>query len=130
MNKHIAMTLILSLAFSAWADDETAAAIEEVQRQMQSPAFHQNAAKNSPEAKNVQSHVKDLTGNPENEQALYQLAAEVLGNLKNKSPEELDRYLQEIQKDPEAFARSWTPEQKRKLKELSERLPAAKGKKP
>ena len=126
--KQILFSFIFALSPFAWADQETRSAVEEVQKQMQSPTFHQNAAKESKEAAAVEQHVKTLSGSPENEQAMYNLAAEVLGNMKDKSPEEMQKILQEAQKNPEAFLNSWSPEQQKKLKDLSERIPAGQQK--
>lgn len=117
------------LGSAAWADEETRAAVQEVQKQMHSPKFHQDAAKTSPEASQVQDQVKKLAGSAENEQEIYNLAAEVLGNMKDQNPDEMIKLLQEAQRNPEAFAKNWTPEQKKKLKELSDRLPAASAQK-
>ena len=122
-------TLAFLVSLSAYADSETRKAVEEVQSQMQSSSFQENAAKESKEAAAVRKHVKELSGNSSNEQDLYKLAAEVLGNMKDNSPEEMQRILQEAQKNPAAFAESWTPEQKKRLKEISERIPAAQGQK-
>lgn len=124
----IPFSFILILSFSAWADPDTRSAVEEVQKQMQSPSFHQNAAKESTEAADVEQHVKALAGSPENEQAMYSLAAEILGNMKDKSPEEMKKILEEARKNPEAFLKSWTPEQQKNLKNLSERIPAGQQK--
>jgi histidyl-tRNA synthetase len=124
--KKIILFLGILVSGSLFADEETREAVSNVQKQMQAPSFHQNAAKDSKEAAAVEQHVKTLSGSPENEQEMYNLASEVLGNMKDKSPEEMQKLLQDAQKNPEAFLNSWSPEQQKKLKELSERIPAGR----
>lgn len=128
--KHMLFSFVFLVPMMAGADAETRAAVEKVQQQMQSPSFHQNAAKESSEAAKVEAHVKSISGSAANEQEMYNLAAEVLGNMKDQSPEEMQKMLQEAQQNPEAFLKSWSPEQQRKLKEISERIPAAQKRNP
>lgn len=127
-------TLILSVLIFAgsisFADEETDKAIGEVQEMMKSPDFSKNASKNSPEAQQVADQVKALAGSSAEEQEIYKLAAEVLGNMKGQSVDDMKQTLEKAQSNPEAFANSWTPEQLAKLKSLSERLPASKTRKP
>lgn len=108
----------------AYADGETDKAIEEVQQMMQKPDFKNQASKNSKEAADVANHVTNISGGGSNEQDIYKMAAEVLGNMKGKSPEEMAKILEDAKKDPEGFVNTWSPEQKAKLKEISERMPA------
>jgi len=126
------IVLFIDLIFPtfAFADAETRKAVKEVQDQMQSPEFHKNAAKESKAAADVEAHVKQLSGSPENEADMYKFAAQILGNMQDKTPQEMQEILQQAQKDPEAFANSWTPEQKQQLKELSERIPAGQKRTP
>jgi hypothetical protein len=120
----------LVLPMTSFADQETQNAVSNVQEQMKKPDFHKNAAKESSEAKDVESHVKQISGNEANEQEMYNLAAEVLGNMKDMKPEDMQKMLEQAKKNPEAFMNSWTPEQKKKLKELSERIPAGQKRNP
>lgn len=112
------------------ADQESDKAIEDVQKMMQQSDFKTKASKNSKEAAAVADQVANISGGGENEQELYKMAAEVLGNMKGKSPEEIIKILEEAKKNPEAFVKSWTPEQQEKLKKISERLPATNKTKP
>lgn len=121
---------VFIVSISAQADPESDRAIEEVQKMMQQPDFKTKANKNSKEAGAVAEHVTNLSGGGANEQDIYKMAAEILGNMKGNSPEEIAKILDEAKKNPEAFVRSWTPEQQEKLKQLSERMPAANKAKP
>ena len=106
-------------------EEETNAAIVKVQEMMKDPSFHQKAAAESKSAASVQQQVKALSGNAAQEQEIYNLASDVLGQMKGKSIPEIEKALQEAQTNPEKFAQGWTPEQQAKLKDLANRLPAA-----
>jgi hypothetical protein len=124
------ITFCLAFSLTSFADQETRNAVSNVQEQMKKPEFHKNAAKESGEAAAVESHVKQISGGAANEQEMYNLAAEVLGNMKDMKPEDMQKMLEQAKKNPEAFMNSWTPEQKQKLKELSERIPAGQKRNP
>lgn len=121
---------VLLLGMNLHANDETDKAIGEVQDMMQKPEFRENASKGSKEASAIVENVKTISGGKENEDEIYKMAAEILGNMKGKSPEEMTKILEEAKRNPEAFVQTWSPEQKEKLKKLSERLPAANKAKP
>lgn len=124
-------SFLLSVTFQTTkADPETEQAIQEVQLQMKNANFGENAAKESAEARDVHNYVKGISGNPQQTQEIYDLAAEVLGNMKGLNPEQMQKLLEAAKNDPSQFADSWTPEQKEKLKKLSNRLPSANQKKP
>lgn len=114
----------------SFSDDETDKAISEVQEMMKTPDFADKASKNSPEAPQAANYVKDIAGNAQNEQDIYKLASEVLGNMKGMTVPQMKEMLEKAKGDPAAFANTWTPEQLKKLRELSERLPASKQTKP
>lgn len=130
--KFIALVLALPFTFltPAFADEETRSAVKAVQEQMKSPQFAEEAAKQSPEAAQVRKQIKQIAGSEQNEQEIYNLAADILGNFQNMSPEELQKALAEAKSNPEAFGSKLTPAQRQKLKEISEKLPAAQKKKP
>ena len=88
------------------------------------------AAKENKDAAAVAAMVKEVAGSPEMKQEIYHLAADVLGNMKDLPPEQMQKMLQDAQKNPEAFTQQWTPEQQKRLKELSERMPAGQKKNP
>jgi len=75
--------------------------------------------------KQVQQDMSEA-GSDENTDMVYGLAADVLGNMKDMTPEQMVKTLDDAQKNPQAFADSLTPAQKDKLKDLSSRMPATK----
>lgn len=105
-------------------------ALLKTQETLRSSAGRQEIIHESKAAQEVDQRVKELAGSSASEQEIYDLAADVLGNMKDKSPEQMMQILEQAQKDPAAFAKSWTPAQKKKLEELSQRLPAAQQKRP
>ncbi|QLY24045.1 hypothetical protein [Bdellovibrio sp. KM01] len=136
IGKSTAIILFIASLFCgayALADDasEMAAAIEKTQKDLRSSQTRQGMTKESPEAANVAEKVKSMSGSSANENEMYDLAADVLGNMKGLSQEQLMKVMQEAQKDPEGFLKTWTPEQRKKLEGIADRLPASKkGKQP
>lgn len=99
-------------------------AVKAVQKEMRDPNFANKAQDLSPEAKAVAERVKTLAGSPEQEAQIYSLAADILGNMQDMPPDQMEKLMSKAQNDPQGFVDSWTPEQKKKLKAISERLPA------
>lgn len=121
----ISLVLLLVFAFQPLhANEETRKAVKQVQDEMRDPNFANKAQDLSPEAKAVAERLKKLAGSPEGEAQIYSLAADILGNMKDMPPEQMEKLLSKAQNDPQAFVESWTPEQQKKLKAISERLPA------
>ena len=129
MKTAILILFVLNLN-QAMADEETRAAVSSVQEEIQNPDFHEQAAKTNPDAREIAKQIKEMSGTPANEQEVYNLASDILGNMKDSPPEEMKTKLQDAQDHPEGFANTWTPAQKRKLEELAKRLPASQKQKP
>lgn len=105
-------------------------AVEMTQQKLRSGQARELMGKD-PASKSVQTRVKSLSGSdPELEQEVYELAAEVLGSMQGQSPQQMMESLLEAQKNPSGFAKQWTPEQQAKLKELADRMPASRRVKP
>jgi hypothetical protein len=129
--------LLLSIAWNpAWsaADDDVGrdshqAALQQVRQAVKDQQARKQML-DTAEARKVSGQVKDLTGGGANEQELYELAGDILGNFEGKSPEEMQKALDTATKNPEKFAMTLTPQQLERLKNISERLPAAKTQKP
>ncbi len=102
-----------------------AGAIEELTH----PAKRAEALKKSPKAAESDKFVKEVGG--EYSEDLYQLAGKLMENLTREGhgdPDQMDQILEKARKDPEGFAKTFTPEQKRLLKELGQKI--EKNKKP
>lgn len=70
--------------------------------------------------------VGELAGSEANKEEMYSISADVLGNFEGKSPEELQKLMDEAAKNPEKFYDRLTPEQKAKVKELARKIEASK----
>lgn len=120
--------LIPALVFltqQTFADEDVDTALIEVQKQLQNPAFIEQEAKKSSQAQQSKKMVSDIAGGSENEKEIYALAAEVLGNFKGMTIEQMQQELLRAQSNPDHFAKKWTPEQKKRLEAISKKLPAA-----
>lgn len=118
----IILTVLLSGPVGA-NQQETDDALVKTQEAMSKPGFAREAEKMSPQAQKAVQNVRTVTGgNAQMEQAVWQVAAEIFGNMKGKSPEEMQAALAEAQRNPQAFANSLTPEQKRKIEDIAKQL--------
>jgi hypothetical protein len=70
-------------------------------------------------AKKAVDNVKALTnGNEQTEQKIYELSSEIFNNL-GDSPEAMMKAIEEAQRNPAEFAKKFSPEQQKKLKEIA-----------
>jgi len=70
-------------------------------------------------AKKAVDNVKALTnGNEQTEQKIYELSSEIFNNL-GDSPEAMMKVIDKAQRNPAEFAEKFSPEQKKKLKEIA-----------
>src|SRR5690348_7596925 len=109
-------------------DPGTAKALQQTQELLKDPAARAQAAQGDAQAAAVEKQVEQLGGTPQNTQAIYDLAADVLGNVAKDAqgdPDKMMQLLEKASKNPEAFGNQFTPEQKQKLRELSQKLPQA-----
>lgn len=118
------MALLFSLSAMALdgADQEATTKTQEL---LKSKDARQKTIEKSEDAKKANAHLQGLTGGDEKlSQEIYELSAEIMPTLVEKSGGDSKKML-ELMKNPEAFANSWTPEQKEKLKRLAEKLQSA-----
>lgn len=131
-NKIILVTIPFGLhllyALPSFAGEDTRKGVAQTQELLKDPKFRAQNAKESKPAAELDQHIKQLSGNPKNEQEIYELAADVMGNMKDLTPEQMAKVVEQGSKNPEAFAESFTPAQKSKLHDIAERVPAAKAK--
>jgi len=77
----------------------------------------------------IDQQVRALTGSPELTQELYNLAAQVLGELLQSSGGDMNKVfdtLSRARSDPEAFAATLSPQTRDRLKDLSDRITAGR----
>lgn len=133
IGKSLAVVLFIASVFcTAYADDaaDVASSIEKTQNDLKNAASRAEMIKGSSEAGKAAAQVKSISGGGANEQDMYSLAADVMGNMKGMSQEQIMKTMEQAQKDPEAFLKTWSPEQRKKLEEISGRLPASNKKNP
>ena len=122
----------------AWAggnagklDPESAAALQQTMKLLTESDQLEQALKKDPNAKHVDDRVRSLAGSEENRQAIYEFAAEVFQSLIEQTEGNSIAAMQkldEAMKNHEGFAKSLTPAQRAKLKELGARMPASQPK--
>jgi nitrogenase subunit NifH len=89
------------------------------------------AIKETAEGQKADSQVKNLAPDAATQQEYYELAADILNNYKdNKDEEAMSKQIDEGKRDPSAFYKGLTQEQKDKIKALSEKLNPAVQKNP
>lgn len=129
MKQLILWTFFVVIPLHSFADPEQEKAMLEVQKEMKDPKSRQQMM-TTPQAKKTDEYVKQMTGGGQNEQEIYNISSDILMNMKDMTPEQMDAYLRKAQENPEDFANSLTPEQLKKIKALSEKIPAANQKRP
>ncbi len=85
------------------------------------------AALKSEDAKKADDYTSEVTGHSEilNDD-IYKLASEVFSQLTENAkgdPKKMKELAEEYARDPSSFAEKWTPEQKKKLHDLSVQVP-------
>lgn len=81
-------------------------------------------------AKKVDKGLDDLTGSRNTSDEVYGLTADLLEPLMKKAgddPDKLQKMVDEAQKNPEAFAETFTPEQREKLRAIAGEISKNKG---
>ena len=91
------------------------------------PAKRSENLKKDPKAAKSDEMVKEVGG--EYSEEIYGLAGEVMQSLVKKTqgdPDKMEQLLKDAEKNPEAFANTFTPDQKKALKELSKKIEKSK----
>jgi hypothetical protein len=124
------MLKCLLLVSFLWAQDHDA--IKQTQGVLTNKKDRQKAIQELPEsAKKVDQNVDIIVGGDENQkEEMYQISADIFKNFEGKSAEEMQKILEQAQKDPEAFYKSLSPEQQKKIKGLANKIESKKKAKP
>ncbi|KYG65745.1 hypothetical protein AZI86_01325 [Bdellovibrio bacteriovorus] len=128
MNKLLYFLLALGITFStniSLADDEMAEytkAVEKTQKDLINATQRQQMI-TTPEAKEAAAQVQDVTGgNKMDQEAIYKLASQVLGEVKGNDSAALKEALANAQKDPQKFLQTLSPELQKQIRELAGRI--------
>lgn len=96
-------------------------------QELTDPSKREAAIKNDPKAVKSDQMVKEVGG--EYSEEIYQLAGKVMESLASEAggdPEKMEKILEKAQKNPEAFANTFSDEQKRMLNQLSKKIEQSK----
>ena len=86
--------------------------------------MRKEAIQKHPQGQAADQKVKEIAGSPENEAAIYELAAAVFGDVMKEAGGDVTKAQQMLNdglKDPEAFAKKWSPEEQAKLHSIAEK---------
>ena len=126
----LGLILVSSPVFAGTVGDKDPAsdiALRKTQEMLTQPGLRQQALQADPRAKAMDSAAKAAVGD-DNMADVYSLASDLMGTLAEESggdPVRMMELLQEAQKNPELLEKKFTPEQRAKIKAISQRLPAA-----
>ncbi len=88
------------------------------------------AIQKSDKAKSNHKAIKSMTGNNQvKTDAIYKLSSEIMSSIvmkTNGDPDKMMEILKKAETDPEAFAKTFTPEQRRALREVSSQINGSK----
>jgi hypothetical protein len=107
-------------------DKQDEQALKETQQLMTNKEERTKAIQKDPKAQTADANLKALMGGNANAtEEVYALAADVFANVMkeaNGDVGKMQEMMAKFMRDPAAFANSWTPEQKAKLKLLAEKI--------
>jgi len=133
-------TLLLAVVFIALVihdapiqaqrvDSGSAAALSEMLKSLTGPGAKGGPLGAGTGSSDIEQQVRALIGSPELTQELYNLAAQVLGELLQSSGGDMNKLfdtLSRAQSDPGAFAATLSPQTRDRLKDLSDRITAGR----
>jgi hypothetical protein len=123
------LLLTVTLAYAEPLDKASEEALGQTMDLLRTPDKRNDEIKKDPKAKAADAQVKSLTGNEANTEKLYELAAQVMQNLVQQSGGDTDKMMkiiEQAEKDPAGFAKTWTPEQQKLLKQLGQDIEKSK----
>jgi hypothetical protein len=128
MMKPALFLLVFLLPSGAYADGPVNnVPLQQTQQMLNDPVLRQKALSSDPRAKAMDSAARQVVGD-QNTGDVYELASELMGTLSEQNggdPVKMMEMLQQLQKNPQAIEKMLTPEQRAKIKAISERMPAA-----
>jgi hypothetical protein len=110
----------------AGMDPASSEALVRTQAMLRDPQQRAKATSETPQAQFVDKQTQSLAGTPENANAIYDLSADIMESLAlktNGDPAKMKEILDQAKNDPKAFAEKLTPEQRKKLQEISQKIP-------
>jgi hypothetical protein len=105
-------------------DAHSQEALRRTQEMLRNSSMRQKAL-TTPQAQEADQRARQLMGSAEDTQALYELSAELIGNLVQETggdPAKLQTMMMQLTKNPEAFRSKMSPTQYEKLKALAAKI--------
>jgi hypothetical protein len=126
MKKYILLATILTIGLPAQAelDEHDQKALKDTQELLTDKEQRREAVERNAKSRAADRNARDLFGGQMTDE-VYALAADVFANVvksANGDAKKMQEMMAEFRRNPAAFAASWTPEQKAKLKALAEKL--------
>lgn len=132
MKKKLVLPLsFLTITAFAQVDNASKKATEQTQDLLKNREERERDAKNDPKAQKAIQDVKNLTGGDKQaEDDIFSLASDLMPALVEEGGGDPNKILQMLETDPEKFAKRFTPEQRKKLKAIAEKLKNKASQKP
>lgn len=129
MSQRILVFLVSLFLFSpslyAW-DKYDEEALQKTVELLKNQSEREKSIKGDSSAEKADAYTKSLFGgDSQSTNDVYGLASDVFQDLAKKAdgdPEKMKALIEEFQRDPAAFAEMWSPEQKKRLKEISNKV--------
>lgn len=116
--------LVLPLASIA-RDAHTDEALNQAKQDLTNKGRRQKVLDSTPDAKSADDAVSGLAGSEQNKEQLYQISADVMTYLYEKSngdPIKMQELLMQAQKDPEGFLSRLPSSERQKIKSLADQI--------
>ena len=123
------VTLAIHAPVQAQPADPGSAALAEMLKSLTAPGGKGGPLGTGAGSGDIDQQVRALTGSPELTQEIYNLAAQVLGELLQSTGGDTNKLFDVIaraQSDPGAFAATLSPQTRERLKSLSDRIAAGR----
>ncbi len=121
----ISIVFFVTPAFSKSEQEINQEAVQNTQQVLKSPTERQKTL-DTPNAKKSADNVKKISGgDPELEQAIWELSSELLPVIveaSNGDPQKMQEYLSQARSNPKAFADRFPAAQREKLRAIAEKI--------
>lgn len=103
-------------------------ALQKTQQMLTNPVLRKEGMNGDKDALRWDSNAQELTGGGRNKEDLYKIASDIFADMAKQANGDSIKMLEQLElakKNPEAFYNSLSKEQRDKISELSNRLPAS-----
>ena len=117
--------LFLSAVAPAQTDPATSEALEKTTALLRDPAQRDKAIAESPDAQKNHGDLKKFAGSEENVNGTYGISANILEKMvkdSNGDASEMQKMIEQAQRNPTSFYEGLTPEQKRNIDALAKQI--------